>query len=207
MKVRILAFLGAALLLSACSAQEVVQQAEVIEEAIDQAEDRIEDQLEETLDPTAGHDHSLEGVTLLLPDEAEDIAVAHAGYSSKQVSKLKNRFEAKHEGNIYVVKFQADGKQYHYTIHAETGDILEFEVDGAVSSSAITDTKIPREQAKSVALEHAGFAEDQVSFLYVTFDYDDGVPEYEVEFVANGLEYEYTIHAETGELLSFETDD
>ena len=37
-------------------------------------------------------------------------------------------------------------------------------------------------------------------------DWDDGVLEYEVEFKAGGVEYEYTIHGGTGQILKYESD-
>ena len=40
--------------------------------------------------------------------------------------------------------------------------------------------------------------------LHTEFDVDDGIPEYEVEFFQDGWEYDYTIHADTGEVLSYD---
>ncbi len=37
-------------------------------------------------------------------------------------------------------------------------------------------------------------------------EYDDGVPEYEVDFHHGEWEYEYEIHAETGEILHSDKD-
>ena len=63
------------------------------------------------------------------------------------------------------------------------------------------------EDALNIALEHAGFAEDEVQGLRAEGEIDDGVPQYDVTFRVDRLEYEYEIHAETGEILSFERDD
>ena len=70
-----------------------------------------------------------------------------------------------------------------------------------------TSAKITEEEAKSIALTHAGFTADQVNRLRVEFEYDDGIPEYSVEFREGYLEYDYDIHAVTGQILSFEKDD
>ena len=67
--------------------------------------------------------------------------------------------------------------------------------------------ELTEEEAKSIALIHAGFTADQVTQLRVGFEYDDGIPEYTVEFREGYLEYEYEIHAVTGQILSFEKDD
>lgn len=75
------------------------------------------------------------------------------------------------------------------------------------SQSAGTTDIITVEEAKNIALTHAGFTAEQVSGLRVEFEYDDGIPEYSVDFREGYLEYEYEIHAKTGQILSFEKDD
>lgn len=71
-------------------------------------------------------------------------------------------------------------------------------------SSAQTMTA---EEAQAIALAHGGFTADQVSFLRTEPELRDRVPHYDVEFRVDRWEYEYEIHAETGEILSFEKDD
>lgn len=66
--------------------------------------------------------------------------------------------------------------------------------------------QLTQEQAEAIALEHAGFTVDQVTRLRTSYEIDDGIPEYEVEFRVGRTEYDYTIHAETGEILSFDMD-
>ena len=63
------------------------------------------------------------------------------------------------------------------------------------------------EEAQAIALAHGGFTPDQVSFLRTEPELWDHVPHYDVEFREGYWEYEYEIHAETGEILSFEKDD
>ena len=60
---------------------------------------------------------------------------------------------------------------------------------------------ISKEEAKTVALTHAGVSAAEVTRLTAEFDYDDGRPEYDVEFHHGGYEYDYEIHAETGKIL------
>ncbi len=71
-------------------------------------------------------------------------------------------------------------------------------------SGASADGDIGREQAKAIALAHAGCAESEVSHLQVEKDYDDGRLEYELEFRCGGVEYEYTVDGRTGEILEHE---
>ena len=81
----------------------------------------------------------------------------------------------------------------------------------AAGNSQDTQTTDPQyittEEAQVIALAHAGLTADQVTGLRASFDRDDGVPEYEVEFRQDRWEYEYEIHAETGAILSWDKDD
>ena len=74
----------------------------------------------------------------------------------------------------------------------------------AAQTSAGTgaQTGITLEDAKAMALEDAGFAETDVTVAKVQFDYDDGIAVYDVEFYADGKEYDYEINAETGAVVS-----
>ena len=69
------------------------------------------------------------------------------------------------------------------------------------------ESTITKEQAIAIALEHAGLTEADVTQLRAEYEIDDGVPEYDVEFRHGGWEYEYDIHAQTGEIRSFSRDD
>lgn len=71
---------------------------------------------------------------------------------------------------------------------------------------AETTGRISEEAAWQIALEHAGLTRDQVTGSRIEFEYDDGRPEYKVEFYHDRTEYEYEIHAETGKILSYERD-
>lgn len=62
------------------------------------------------------------------------------------------------------------------------------------------------EEAKNIAFKHAGIDGANAVFDDQEFDIDDGVPHFELEFKLDGVEYEYSIHALTGEVLKFEQD-
>ena len=74
------------------------------------------------------------------------------------------------------------------------------------SSAENTASAVTQEQAKSIALENAGVSEADTQFLWVKEDYDDGRAVYEVEFYANGTEYDYQIAKDTGAILSSDYD-
>ena len=62
------------------------------------------------------------------------------------------------------------------------------------------------DKAKEIALSHAGLSADQVTFVQVNMDFDDGIQKYEIEFYYNYREYSYEIDANTGNILSYEQD-
>ena len=76
----------------------------------------------------------------------------------------------------------------------------------AGAPTAPADEITPRE-AESIALNHAGFTADQVTYLRTEYEIDDGYPQYEVTFHRERWEYDYEIDARTGNILSFERDD
>ena len=60
--------------------------------------------------------------------------------------------------------------------------------------------------AKQIALEHAGLSESEVQFVRVELDRDNGRSEYEIEFTKDGVEYDYDIDVNTGEIVSYDQD-
>lgn len=69
-------------------------------------------------------------------------------------------------------------------------------------SNAFAD-QVTEENAKSIALEHAGVDTENVSFMIAEQDTEDGITVFEVEFVTKDYEkYEYEIQAEGGTVLS-----
>lgn len=66
---------------------------------------------------------------------------------------------------------------------------------------------ITPEEAEAIALEHAGFTADQVTYLRTEYEFDDGIPQYEVSFHQGRWEYDYEINAVTGTILSYDRDD
>ncbi len=66
--------------------------------------------------------------------------------------------------------------------------------------------KLTEDEAITIALEHAKLTRDAVSRLHAEYELDDGIATWEVEFDKDRTEYSYEIHAETGVILSYETD-
>ncbi len=69
-----------------------------------------------------------------------------------------------------------------------------------------TETYIGEEEAKAIALAHAGMNESDISHMLCKLDYDDGIAEYEVEFWDGTTEYDYEINAVSGEIIGYDYD-
>lgn len=65
---------------------------------------------------------------------------------------------------------------------------------------------VEKEEAMKIALEDAGLKEEEVRFTKVHMDRDDGRVIWEIEFVHQGIEFEFDIDARTGRILEADTD-
>ena len=72
--------------------------------------------------------------------------------------------------------------------------------------AAPAENLISEDKAKEIALEHAGLNASDVRFVKVRLDFDDGRYEYEIEFVSENVEYEYSVNAENGRVVEFDRD-
>ena len=78
-------------------------------------------------------------------------------------------------------------------------------VDGTTTAISRTEAlRITEEEAKAIALEHAGLNTGAVKGFSIELDVGEGV--YEVEFNTKGIEYDYEIDAYSGEILQAEKD-
>ena len=140
--------------------------------------------------------------------KAQEIALADAGVAAGDALHLIVKPDWDDGVRIYEVEFYTASQEYDYEIHAETGDILsrdrEAEWNGTTASASTTD--IGEAKARSVALNHAGISESDTSYIYAKKDWDDGRWVYDVEFWADGKEYDYEILASDGTILSYDYD-
>ncbi len=86
---------------------------------------------------------------------------------------------------------------------------VERTVDNAgdkMNGNVDTSKFIGEAKAKEIALNKAGLKNEDVEFVKVKLDKDDGIWQYEVEFVQGNTEYDADVKAEDGALLSWDVD-
>lgn len=96
---------------------------------------------------------------------------------------------------------------------------LENRIEAMITDSAVPAAPAPipqpepsspvlltKEEAEKIALDHAGLSADQVQRLRAELDYEQGKPEYEVDFRVDRWEYDYDIDAQTGDIRSWDKD-
>lgn len=153
---------------------------------------------------------------IITADKAKSLALAHAGITADGTVFEKVELDEDDGMLKYELEFRNGNVEYECNIHARTGKVLDFEKDidddrAPVKTTAKVTTKttagiITADKAKSLALTHAGITAEGTVFEKAELDEDDGVLKYELEFKNGNVEYEYNIHAKTGNILDFEKD-
>jgi uncharacterized membrane protein YkoI len=147
-------------------------------------------------------------------DRAESIALSDAGVSRDSIAYIWTEYDRERGKTSYDVEFMTkDFLEYDYDIDAVSGSIIksdreaEYEFFRAIPERDRKEN-VSLEQAKSIALRHAGKEADEVRIIKESTDRDDGLVSYDIEFYStdDGNKFEYEISAYTGEVISFETD-
>lgn len=165
-------------------------------------------------------------------ETAKAAALSAAQVETADASFTKVELERDDGVAYYEVDFtDAAGQRYEYAVDALTGTVIAGTGTQAAAQggTAAASSQISEDEAKRIALEDAGITEitsDELNEIgnrgesvegytisvSVQFDYDDGVPVYDVEFTdipgTNGTvtEYDYEIDAATGAIRSMDHD-
>ena len=101
---------------------------------------------------------------------------------------------------------QAGGQQAEST--APSGSAAAQSTTAAQTTAAQNgnsgSSSITLEKAKSIALGHVGLSASDVRFTKAKTDQDDGVKEYDIEFVSGNYAYEFEIRASDGKIISYD---
>lgn len=148
---------------------------------------------------------------LLTAEEAQAMALAHAGLTGDEAAFTKWELEWEDGRQVYDIEFCAAGTEYGCEIDAATGAVVKFDCDMELSHAHTTPDAsagavLTQEQALEIALgEVPGATVDDVTKLEL--DRDDGIQLYEVKILYNGMKYELEISAADGTILEFECEE
>lgn len=84
--------------------------------------------------------------------------------------------------------------------------IISISLIGCSNSEVLNNKKVTIDEAKEIALKHAGLTSDQVSFVEVESDIDDSIEKYNIEFYYGDKEYDYEINSANGEIIKYDYD-
>lgn len=140
-------------------------------------------------------------------EKAIEIALAYSNVWAEDAIFEEKEYDIDDGTPYYELEFTANGYEFECEVNALNGKVVEFEKEK--SKSGTSDEINPKEfislnEAKEIALNDANVNEADARFDDKEFDLDDGTPYYELEFSANGFEYEYEIHAVSGKILESE---
>lgn len=94
---------------------------------------------------------------------------------------------------------------------SQSGEQGSTESQGAGTEESESENSVTgpvsEEEAKKIALKHAGLTEDKVTFIKSGLDTENGIKCYNVEFYTeDGKEYDYDIEVETGKIIDYDHD-
>ncbi|MBE6639487.1 MAG: hypothetical protein E7616_08600 [Ruminococcaceae bacterium] len=139
-------------------------------------------------------------------EKAKEIALTHADVLPNDAVFEIVEWDMKKGSAVYNVEFTTKNGEYEYDIHAVTGEIIKHDSEGEFLSTGESTNHITPEQAKKIAISHAGVNESEVRFEGIELDFERGTEVFEVEFSVGKLEYEYEINAKTGEVIRAQQD-
>ena len=142
---------------------------------------------------------------VLSEDEAFQIALDDAQVAGTEVTNKRVRQETENGKVIYDVEFYAGVMEYDYEIDAETGAILEKDMEIEDDFQAVDlAVSVSKEEAVKLLLEKVPGASEQN--IHMKLEEDDGRVVYEGEVLYDKKEYDFEISAQTGEILSWEVE-
>ena len=165
----------------------------------------------------AGASSSASDTSDISMQQAAEVALQDAGFSSSEVESLSGNLDSDDEVRHYDVRFVSQGMEYDYEIKASDGTILEKDREAVETHSSSQNVSLPAEsstmtdsdfisidEAKSIALQVSGVDASNAVFTEAELNVDVGVHIYEIEFISGDMEYSFEINAMTGSVAEWE---
>lgn len=148
--------------------------------------------------------------TYIEESEAKTVALEHAEVTESEVTYVNVKLDYDDGRTVYDIEFYTGNTEYDYEIDAYTGDILSYDYDidnYTVSSAPVDDSAyISLDKAKEIALNKANLTAEQITYTKESFEYDDGMEVYQIDFISDGMEYEVEINAADGTIIGYEAE-
>lgn len=156
-------------------------------------------------EPTAGIAGSADPNSGYISEEAaKAAALEHAGLAEADLQAVRIKLDYDDGRAVYDVEFVQNTAEYDYEIDATTGEILSYDYDAEnLTAQTTTGSPVTADEAKQIALNHAGVAESDTRAMELETDRDDGRTVYEFSWKVGFTEYDYEIDADTGAILSY----
>ncbi len=148
-----------------------------------------------------------DSVSIISKDEAKNIAFSHAGVSDNDVTDFEIELDCENGVTYYEIDFDTAEFEFEYEINAKTGVIIKFEREAVNESDGTTTDIISSDEAKNIALNHAGVNASSLIDFDIDLKTKNGITYYEIEFETVDCEYEYDVNAQNGEIIWYEWDD
>ena len=137
------------------------------------------------------------------------IEINEAGYFTEEVDGHKKNIVLQLEpGSIlpeddFLANMSASTQQAvsDLSLGSQILMIDDDDYDPAYAKDGSPSPYITLAKAQEIALAQANVSAADAVFEDKEFDHDDGTPVFELEFTANGVEYEYDVHAVSGKVI------
>lgn len=155
------------------------------------------------------------------PETAVSAALKHAKVSEKDADVYKARIEELRGTSVYIIGFTAGDADYEYEINALTGKVEGWErLRSGETETAAEDTSVSEnngtgsaagsnlpelidvQAAKLTVYSHAGIAEKDAHSVKSALRLDGLKLVYEIQFSADKYDYDYTVDAVSGDIVS-----
>ena len=137
--------------------------------------------------------------------KAQEIALAHAGVKAADATITKSKLDYDDGRQVYEIEWYANGAKYDYEIAVATGEIVNSGYEAKTVVGTGSSATVSEATAKQTALARVSGATEKDIYEW-KLDYDDGRTEYEGKIIYGGMEYEFTIDANTGAVLEWEAE-
>ena len=155
------------------------------------------------------------------PETAVNAALKHAKVNEKDADVYKARIEELRGTSVYIIGFTAGDADYEYEVNALTGKVEGWErlrssaaetaaeaasVPGSSDTSTAAGSNLPElidvQAAKLTVYSHAGVAEKDAQSVKSALRLDGLKLVYEIQFSADKYDYDYTVDAVSGDIIS-----